>query len=164
MSFGKRIADAVVFERKVLAALADRGWSAEPFGQGQLTDGMHDLIRAINTPVRWMPDIIAAKKFANRNVLIFVDAKAGEKWRETGNHAIETAAVETAAAWAEFSHCPTWFAFSDGSVTTPDRIKTLGIPGSFRGSGSGTPFLLIGTAICEPFDAIFGQLVVAAAS
>jgi hypothetical protein len=156
MTVWKRLEGALVFERQVLDALLRRGWSAEPFGQGQMSNAIHDLIRGIPTHARWMPDIIAAKKFAARTMLIFVDAKSGERWRETGRHDIETAAVEAADAWADYSQSPTYFVFPDGGVTTPERVKAMAMPGKFRGNGSGTPFVLLDTRICEPFDAIFG--------
>jgi hypothetical protein len=109
------------------------------------------------TRARWAPDIAARRRFAARDVLVFIDAKAGQRWKDTGNHDVELAAADAAEAWADFSQCPVWFVFADRTVTTPDRIRTAGAQGKFRGNGSGTPFVLISRDICEPFDAIFGM-------
>lgn len=156
--FRNRLAPAQEFEQRVVGALLERGWAAEPFGQGQLTPAMRDHIRRVDTAVRWMPDIIAAKRFAAQTLITFTDAKAGEKWRETGNHSIEAAALASAEKWIEMSgdRCPYYFVFADGGVATPSVIRELGRPGAFRGVGSGTPFLLLPVSACQKFDAIFG--------
>jgi hypothetical protein len=154
--FERRLEAATVFEVKVVAALIERDWRAERFGQGQLSEEMRDVIRQVQTSVRYMPDVIAAKKFKAVNRLMFVDAKAGEKYRETGNHDVETAALEGAEKWQQFSDCPVYFVFTNGDTITPQVFRELGKPGPYRGVGSGTPFLLIPRSACTPFDATFG--------
>jgi hypothetical protein len=154
--FERRLEVATAFEVKVVAALIERGWRAERFGQGQLSEEMRDIIRRVNTKVRYMPDVIAARTFAAKTKLIFVDAKAGEKWQETKNHDIETAALEGAEKWQEFSECPVYFVFTSGDTITPQDFRELATPGRFRGVGSGTPFLLVPRAACTRFDAVFG--------
>lgn len=154
--FVRRLEVATAFEEKVVAALVERGWRAERFGQGQLSEEMRDIIKRVNTRVRYMPDIIAAKSFNAKTLLVFVDAKAGDKWKDTGNHDIETAALEGAEKWEQYAECPVYFVFSDGGTVTPAVFRELATPGRFRGVGSGTPFLLIPRSACSKFDAIFG--------
>lgn len=158
-AFEKRMAAAAAFEKQVRDALAERGWYAEPFGQAQLTERTRQALRDIQptTRVRWLPDIIASRRFSSRTQVIYIDAKAGDKWRETGRHDFECAAVEASAKWAEYSGCPTYFVCSDWSVYTPDHVAETGTPGSFRGSGSGTPFLLVLQRSGLPFD-VFGAV------
>jgi hypothetical protein len=158
-TFLERMASASEFELTVLDALRDRGWSAERFGQGQLGENLRDHLRKVDTPVRWMPDIIAAKPFAARTIVVFIDAKAGQRYRDTGNHDLEVSALESAERWIEYSSdaCPHYFVFQDWGVTTPAVVRELGWRGSWRGFGSGTPFLLFPVTACRPFDAIFGE-------
>lgn len=155
-SFERRLATAVAFEEKVVAALVERGWQAERFGQGQLSEEMRKLLRRVETAVRWMPDIIAAQQFTVKTRLVFIDAKAGEKWRETGNHDVEAAALVGAELWRDYSGCETFFVFTDGGVIDPATYRELAQPGRFAGSGSGTPFYLAPRAACQRFDGVFG--------
>jgi len=156
--FEQRIEIATAFEDKVAAALTERGWLAERFGQGQLSEGMRNVIKRVNTPTRWMPDIIAAKQFRAKARLIFVDAKSGEAWRNTGNHDIETAALEAAEGWEQFSGCPVYFVCSNGETITPAVFRELGVVGRYRGNGTGTPFLLMPRSASTSFNATFGPL------
>ena len=55
MSFDQRIREAHQFERTVLDALRVRGWTAELFGQGQLSEDVRAILRQVETPVRWLP-------------------------------------------------------------------------------------------------------------
>ena len=158
MSFDQRMREARKFERTVLDALGSRGWITEPFGQGQLSEDVRAKLRQVETPVRWMPDTIGCKKFAARTLTVFVDAKAGERWRKTNKHDVEQSAAESANRWAEFSNCPVYFVFPDWSVTIPATVLELDERGPHYGNGSGTPFLLIPRIACTPFDAIFGPV------
>lgn len=154
--FVRRLEVATAFEEKVIAALVERDWRAEKFGQGQLSEEMRDIIKRVNTRVRYMPDVIAARTFTARTRLIFVDAKAGDKWRETGNHDIETAALEGAEKWEQYSECPMYFVFTSGDTITPADFRSLATTGRFKGVGSGTPFMLAPRTACSGFDAVFG--------
>lgn len=158
MSFQKRLDVAREHEQRVLDALNQRGWFAEFFGQGQLTPRMREYLREVDTAVRWMPDIIASKRVANRTLVAFIDAKAGDRYKKTGNHDVEVAALCSAEKWIDLSgdQCPYYFVFDDGGVATPDRIRGTGKPGPYYGHGSGTPFLIFPTLVCRPFDAMFG--------
>lgn len=158
--FQGRLATARTHEQRVLSSLLLRGWAAEPFGQGQLTPAMREHLKKLDTSVRWMPDVIAAKQFASRTQVVFIDAKAGATYKRTGKHDLEVAALEAAEKWIELSGdcCPYYFIFDDGGVLTPSAVRELAEPGVFRGRGSGTPFLLFPANACHPFDGIFGPL------
>lgn len=160
-AFHRRLEEAKKHEAFVRVLLQIRGWTAEPFGQGQLTDAMRDHLRNIDTAVRWMPDIIAAKRFANRTLVAFIDAKAGDRWKETSNHDIEISALKAAEKWIELSgeQCPYYFVFGDTGVLTPEDVRGLGRRGSYYGNGSGTPFLLVPASACRPFDGAFGPVI-----
>lgn len=154
-TFAERIGPALVFEGVVIDWLRTRGWTAEPFGQGQLPSHVRDLLRDTDSTLRRLPDILACKRFAARTRSMLVDAKHGDRWRDTGNHAVEAAVAMIQAAMAEYMNTPIFYVFEDGRCTTPDRVLTLGVPGRtpnvFR-----TPFLMIRAERCEPVDAIFG--------
>lgn len=160
-TFETRLASGSAHEANVLTLLRMAGWDAEPFGQGQLTAGMRTHLRRYTpiTPIRWMPDIIAGR-VTNVGIqqVIYVDAKAGERWRDTGNHDVETAALETATAWEAWTKCPVHYVFADFKVVGPERIWECGTPGPHYGNGSGTPYLLFPTDICEWFSVKFGPL------
>lgn len=155
-AFERRLERAVAFEEKVTATLIERSWRAERFGQGQISEEMRELLREVDTAVRWMPDIIAARRFAAGMRLVFIDAKAGERWRDTGNHDVETKALIGAELWREYSGCETYFVFTDGGVITPATFREMAEPGRYVGNGSGTPFYLVPTVACSKFSAVFG--------
>jgi hypothetical protein len=157
-TFRTRLASALEHEKNVTKALTERGWLAEQFGQAMLSEPMRDHLRRVKTSVRWMPDIIAAKSFPAGERIIFVDAKAGEKHKETGNHDVERAALESAERWIELSggQCPYYFVFSDGGVATPGDVREACWDGFYNGNGSGTPFVLFKADLCRPFHTVFG--------
>lgn len=160
MSFDARLATGRELEGRVLAALGERGWTAEPFGQSLLSADIRGQMRRVSppTPVRWMPDIIATKPRLTRMALVFIDAKAGEAYQTTGNYDIEAAALETAERWSTFARsCHFFFVFDDLGVLTPRTVRDHGRIGTFRGRGSGTPFVLVDTGHAVSFDAVFGR-------
>lgn len=154
--FQKRLAKAQKHERRVKASLELRGWLAELFGQGQLSEQMRDVIKRVKTPVRYMPDIIAAQKFNATTRIVFIDAKDGDKWQETENHDVEKAALDAAEQWEQMSGCAFYYVFADGGVATPEMVRATCTDGRFRGIGSGTPFVVFPRSVCTTFDATFG--------
>lgn len=147
-------------EENVLAHLRKAGWDAEPFGQGQLTDNMRNHLHRYTpvTPVRWMPDIIAARLTSiGRSRVVYIDAKAGDVWERTGNHDIEISALETAVAWEQWTKCPVYYVFSDFGVASPERVWECGHQGR-PPDGFRTPFLLFPARVCEPFVTKFGAV------
>jgi hypothetical protein len=145
---------ALWHERWVLSELQRLGWQAAPFGQALLPQHIRDGLRECHTlagrktPTRWMPDIIALRP----PLLRFIDAKAGDRWRDTGNHDIEQDALQAALRWSDALTADVWFIFSDGSGSTARAISLYpGIhPGPFHGNGSGTDFWLVPRAVCQP--------------
>lgn len=159
-NFQNRLAVAKQHEWNVMRNLHIRCWLAEPFGQGQLSDGMRDLIKGVRSHVRYLPDIIAAETGQRAHGrLVFIDAKAGETFLRTGNHDIESAALDAAKCWAHFAGacCEVYFVFGDGGVISPDGAATQARQGHYRGNGSGTPFVLIPASSCVPFPVVFGD-------
>lgn len=148
-------------EQRTLDALRERGWDSELFGQSLLTEPMSDRLGRVDTPVRWMPDIIAGKNIGGRQRIVFVEAKGGTRYRDTGNHDIQVASLDAAEKWVTFAggECPLFYIFDDLGVTTPAAIRASCWEGQYRGNGSGTPFVLFPTAICRPIDAIFGAAI-----
>jgi hypothetical protein len=157
--FLARLETGQTHELRVLESLIRRGWHAEWFGQAMLSETMRTYLRTVDTFVRWMPDIIAAKNIAGCNQIVFVDAKGGQRYKDTGNHDVETSSVKAATAWIEFDQCPHYFVFGDGGVATPADVEEHGQPGTFRGTGSGTPFMLIPATKTQPFESVFGEFV-----
>lgn len=158
MSFSERLAKGRAHEERVLAALRDQRWMGELFGQGQIPAHMRDLLRRFKTAVRYMPDIIAGIEKPDLR-LAFVDAKWGDRWQETGNHDIESAALRAAVCFQQYADAEVWIVFPDMSVISPTDALAIAIPGRFCGNGSGTPFELIPTKACRPFDDVFSSPV-----
>ena len=153
-TFEERIANGSAHERLVIQMLEEREWTVTAFGQGMLPDAIRAGLRQTQSPMRWMPDILAYR--SNDGMVVCIDAKAGETWRRTGNHDVETAALDAAERWEIYSGQPYYFVFADGGVLTPAEIREQSKPGWFRGNGSGTPFVLVSAGSCSPFDAVFG--------
>lgn len=159
MSFDDRLAVGGHLEERVLRALRRRLWLAEPFGQGQLSEEMRDRLKRLQTPVRWMADIIAAKDAGGLTVVAFIDAKGGETYRRTGNYCVEAAALSSAEGWIQHSVCcGYYFVFADLGVLTPEEVRAWATPGRWKGHGSGSPFLLVPADLARPFDSVFGTV------
>ena len=159
--YDRRLAMGLAHEANVLGHLRKAGWDAEPFGQGQLTPNMREHLRRYTpiSPVRWMPDIIAA--IVTRTGLtriVYVDAKAGDQWRRTGMHGCQIRSLETMEAWERWTHCPVYFMFTDLTVITAERIRECGSDGPQYGNGSGNPYLLFPAIACESFASKFGAV------
>jgi hypothetical protein len=152
--FEDRYAAGVAFEKRVMEYLRCRGWHVEPFGQALLTDAMHRLLTDVETPVRWMADLVASKRLRDRTAVRFIDAKAGEVWRQTGNHCIETAALDAALKWETYSGASSWFVFSDKTAIRPGVAAEVARPGR-RISEFRTPYILISRVVCTPVDDVF---------
>lgn len=163
MSFERRIREAKLFEDAVLAAVRQSVWDAEPFGQGQLTQGMHDHLRRYRTddggatPLRWLPDLIAARRMPHGKTAVrLIDAKAGERWKKTGNHDVEKAALDAAELWEQSFGVPVYFVFTDWSFATVGMLRDMELrDGPCYGNGSDTPYWLFAASSCTPFDALF---------
>ena len=156
--FNDRLTLGIKHEESIREALRLRGWLAEPFGQAMISETMRSHLRKVDTPVRRLPDIIAAKGLASGEQIIFIEAKGGKRYRETGKHDVELASLESAEAFIDYSGgCPFYFVFDKGGVATPEDIREVCWPGYFNGRGSGTPFVLFPVDICRSFASVFGE-------
>lgn len=158
-TFDERMSVGVEHERRVVRELRARGWSADEFGQGTFSTGVRSVLSGTDTPVRWLPDVIAAKRFAARSLVVFIDAKASTRHRETGMYAVECAALDAAERWLRFTgeRSPFYYVFSDGRVATPELVRSTSVACAKRGNGSGTPYVLMPITACWSFAAIFGE-------
>jgi hypothetical protein len=158
MSFAARLGPSIEFEERVKERLNSTGWPAFSFGQAQLPvecrqrlARFEDLSRR-PCRIRWMPDIITFRDLRNgRSYVALIDAKASNGQR----YAIEMSAVDTAEIYVDGLYTPTFFVFDDWNVLTPLEVRQRGFQGPFRGSGSGTPFLLVEKCYGRPFTDFF---------
>lgn len=163
-TYDRRMAIALPWERDVLDALWLRGWTVQPIGSGQLNAVMNSLLRDYRTKdgaptlVRWIPDICAAKRVNGQVRAYLIDAKAGETWRESGNHDVELDALKAAEAIEPAWRIPVVFAFQDWSVASARTIRsaiTAELPGVAAGR---TAFAIFPRTACTPFDKLFGTV------
>lgn len=158
-TFASRMTQAYPHELAVLDRLRSAGWDAEPCGQTLFSQTLRRHFR--NTEkvmlLRWAPDIIAARMFLSGfSQVVFVDAKAGDRWRTSGNHDVEISALEAAEQWERTNRgCIYYFIFSDWSVVTCEEIRDVAHRGPDYGNGSGTPYLLFPVTVGSAFDVIF---------
>jgi hypothetical protein len=102
--------------------LRGKGWLVEPFGQSQLSPPMRQRLHACydkdgNTmPLRWLPDLLAIGPAVLGQPVVWIDAKSGEKWRETGFHVIEKAALTASVLLSNALKIDIYFVFTDGST------------------------------------------------
>lgn len=157
MTFALRIASAVAFEDQVVERLRALGFVADKFGQGQLPDRQRELLRTVDTPIRWMADIIAQRKFAAGTLCMFVDAKAGDKYKQTNNHDIETRALNTLIEWKRFAKAPSLIVTADWCVHDPEYVAGICWDGRWNGNGSGTPFKLWPVSAGQPWERYFDE-------
>lgn len=141
MSFANRMACAHKWEQDVAATIRQYGWGCEPFGQGQLSDNARGILRHVQTPLRWIPDLIAYRD--PYDVALF-DCKWGRT--DTPNWSIEIAAVESDINFFEFCGLPIYYVWPDYTCSTPDSVFEVGLrraEGWHDGAGSGTPYYLV---------------------
>ena len=121
--------------------LRGKGWTAEPFGQGLLTDKMRDALKQVRppTPVRWMPDVIAVKG----SRVLLLDAKTGRD--DTENVSLEDASSRAALAFVIAMGCRVIHVWPGGKALSAEEAEQIekrpGPP--HHGTGSGTPYHLI---------------------
>ena len=168
-SFADRMALAGPHEQAVLAELAGRGLSVEPFGQALLSDGLRDALRKTDTLMRWLPDIAGWRPGKPKPFL--VDAKNCITTK-TENHSIEMRALLAAriTMLPVFYVCDDYRALSAAGVFEdgPDGHccpECWALPAHCpdhkrRGRrGTGTPYVLVRRERCVPLERIFGSVV-----
>jgi hypothetical protein len=130
--------------------LETRGWVTFPFGAGQLTEEARRQLIKYDTPMRYIPDILAFRE----DRLVLVEAKTGRN--DTDNVAIETKCYEAGFSLSGIWRIPVfyvWCGFLTGDVWTIHEHKHAG---PYRGDGSGTPFYLVPKKVLKLFDDVFG--------
>lgn len=137
-AYSTRLDAATEFEVRIIEQLCSAGCKAWPFGQGLLPEDARQFLKTMNTPVRWLPDIMAWRRDLG---CIYVDAKDSDH-NPRGNHAVETRSSETMMQWLAFSRCPVVYAFPCGGYCHIRVWNAVKFAGRFNGNGSGTPFML----------------------
>lgn len=147
-NFNQRFGVARAWELGLRDKLRERGYSADLFGQGQLSDYWHKMLQGYRdsfdrpTLVRWMPDIIAATP-DDPSSIVFIDAKTGTA--KTGNYSVEINAHNSALAFENLLYVPVLFVWQDGGVLTTHAIgdRHFTRKDGANTTGSGTSFYLV---------------------
>lgn len=154
MSFSDRMTLARAHEQSTAQRLRAYRWEVCDFGQGQLTAPMRDALRRINTPLRWMPDLLAVRE----TKVALIDAKA-EQNKDTPNFSLEKSSHSAHIRWWVTFGIPLVYVWDDFRC---NYITDLGEEhlhqGAWLGRGSGTPFWLIPKTIARPWDDVFGPV------
>ena len=140
------------YEAEVTADLQARGWRVQPFGQGLLSPLTRAWLGRSVYPVRWLPDLIAAR----RDALAFIDAKRSLR---VDRHAVEELAVRSAIGFEAWNHLAEFYVFPDGCVARPATVRAYGVQGVAERTraSTGKPFLLISCTDCRHVDEVFGK-------
>lgn len=157
MNFSARKAMAAQHEKAVAARLESAQWNVDPFGQGLLPERQRTALRELDTPLRWLPDLIASK-CGTRPRIILVDAKTG--WRtDTPNYCIEKSAIDADFACLGMFRLDVLLVTGDFRVLSPSQVHRHGRlhDGRNTNGGSGTPFYLVPKTLAKDFDAVFGE-------
>lgn len=151
-SFQQRKAAGDAHEQRVAGQLTQRGWNVNAWGQGVLTAPVCLALRHSNSSLRWTPDLIAAKD----DQVVLIDCKTRMTSHTTQRHAVERAAVTAHLQLVAWTQLPVYYVFDNLDVLTPYDVLSTGKRGPYTGTGSGTPYFLIGAAHSSPFNEIFG--------
>lgn len=148
--FSYRIGLGEHHEKWVLSKLQElygkRIKHAAPFGQGLLPEITRNFLRnstdnsGAKNLLRWMPDIVCINL---KDTCFLVEAKSGDRWKQTGNHAVEKESLQAAITFEEHFKIDVLFIFSDGRGLVARQLEKH--PGKKEYSqracaGSGTPF------------------------
>lgn len=153
-TFRDRLSATLEHERGVLLAARRDGWTACPFGQGLLDETVRAALRTIDTPLRFLPDIVAVRGPA----AYLIDAKTETRF-DTPNFAIQTDALVAGHSWSRFAALPLVFVWADYRCNFSWDLLANDAPlrrGHWTGNGSGTPFYLWPKTAARPFDSLFG--------
>lgn len=160
VGFADRLSVAEQWEAAVAAALVERGWKAERYGQALLTPEARRILRGDpHAQHRWIPDLLAYHKQRASRVLIDAKASRGP------NYTIEKSALSALVEHERTALMPLYIVFHDWCVaracelweiTEDARICRTGPPPI---AGSGTPYWLIRKgALPRTFDSTFGPV------
>ncbi|MEV8099138.1 hypothetical protein [Kitasatospora sp. NPDC085879] len=137
-------------EYYVIQELQRRGWTAHPFGQGTYPTAIQDALRRTNSPLRQLPDMIAA----HGSRIACIDAKARLPSTTSDRYAISCKSVHAGLQFTGLhAPVPLYYVFGDLRVLTPAEIAHYSSRGNDHPTGS---YYLISTQHAHPFDSIFG--------
>jgi hypothetical protein len=102
---------------------------------------------------------MACKNIAGRWMTILVDCKLSRE--DTPHYDVEVASLDAVEIFSETFLLPTYYVYNDGQVVQAHTIRQHGKPGTWRGRGSGTDFLIFDKTVCKPFNKAFGVEVFA---
>lgn len=145
----------VEHEHRVAAALAERGWLVQPWGQGLIREEIRAALVTRWPPVlwRWIPDMIAVRG----KTVVLVDPKTSLR-EDTPNFAIEQSALIAHQIMA-YLGLQIIYVFA-GMLCNDVRYLTVEhrtMDGQrLANGGSGTPYVLVRKEDQRPMDAIFG--------
>jgi hypothetical protein len=163
-NFQNRLGPHEVLEALIKMDLRRKGWLVEPFGQSQLSPPMRQRLHGCYDkdgnimPLRWLPDLLAVGPAVLGQSVVLIDAKSGEKWRETGNCDVEKAALTASVRLSVALRIDIYYIFTDGSAISALELDSVGKwEGPQTGRGSGTPFWLFPkdkTRPCLDFESV----------
>lgn len=147
----KRIGDQL--EQRVTAELLRRGWSVSPSGQGCFTDQICAALHLSDSPVRWIPDLIAS----HGPTVCWIDCKASLSGGRSRRHAVEQRAVKVHLQLFALLELPIFYVFDELGVLTPFDVMLHGSEGPATAAGSGAAYYLVPAAGDRAFDTVFGS-------
>jgi hypothetical protein len=148
-SFGGRLSIGTAHERRVATELRARGWAVDIWGQGALSAEVRDAIQRGESRLRFLLDLIAARK----GELVTVDCKDQLRSTNSGRYAIARQCVNFGLQMAALD-VPLYYVFGNLGVLLPTEVKAYGRIGS-RGTGSGA-YYLVPDRLGHQFDDVFG--------
>jgi hypothetical protein len=154
--------DMIIHEQFVDLALGNLrfcGWSAECFGQGQLSQAARDVLKHYTdeqgrpTPIRWMPDIIAVR--AQRAKVALIDVKT-RSLRYPHSWAVNEHCLQSLEVFGKTMLVPVYFLMDDWTVRTPEEVWTGEQKPDTKYPGQ--HFRRVTTSmLCSTFETVFGK-------
>lgn len=159
MTFDGRMSRGRAHELHVAALIRAAGWEVCDFGQGQLSERMRAALKAVKTPLRWMPDLLCLSLRPDpTDRLLLVDAKSGRL--DTPNYDLEKESHSVHHRWWVTFGIPVVYVFADDRCAyLTDLVGESMHSGHWNGTGSGTPYWLIPKTLARPFSSVFGEPV-----
>lgn len=153
MSFQRRLQLAEEHERYVAQELEQRGWLVQRFGQGLLDERIQSALKDRETPMRWLPDLLACRG----QKVVLIDAKA-EQRKDTANFSLELTALTSMVLHKYLYGLPVVIVWDDLRVNTPDQLEPVRWVLDTDGwvHGSRTPFVLVRKTHSYYMDDWFG--------
>lgn len=149
MNFEQRKAVGDAHERRVCEALEARGWTASHYGQGALPPAIRAAIAASDYPIRYAPDLIAARD----GDVIAIDAKNRMHSTQSDRYAIKRDCVAFGIQFLAAFGVPVFYVFGNLRVLTPTEVQSYGTLGPRARGGA---YYLVPGRLGHHFDDVFG--------